>query len=298
VELVKAQPGAPRFLKENPTTKIWEEMSFKDSMAKVQRTFRTFRSKTMSKATSDDEYEVDADDESVLVVLDDESGVDDDDESVVVIVPRPVKTTAQISPSSTAGGSTLICSTAISEPRSIDIVCGRSPCGNSHPGNLAFRECLQACRSSYESAKHFGDKVQIRRQAMQQIQEQPGTPRFLTFNEDGHVWEELSFQRALQEITKTFKDLRRNKQPPTWTRPPATTIQIVADVAIQERAEELQSEDNIERGQVPTGTASAVVPNHPPSRDSVPTTTAERQPMSRLGNIRAWTKEIVGCFGS
>jgi hypothetical protein len=61
VELVKAQPGAPRFLTKNPTTGVWEELSFKKSVSKTSQTFRNFlpRSKPMSKATSDDESEFD-----------------------------------------------------------------------------------------------------------------------------------------------------------------------------------------------------------------------------------------------
>jgi hypothetical protein len=59
----------------------------------------------------------------------------------------------------------------------IDIVGGRSCAGNGHPGNLAFREWLQACRSNYDSAcsaGHYGDMVKIRLQALQQIQDGVG----------------------------------------------------------------------------------------------------------------------------
>jgi hypothetical protein len=82
LELVKAQPGAPRFLTENPTTKVWEELSFKRSLRKTSQTFRYYfgkkpmskvdddasvvvqdlRSKTTSKATRSD-----SDDESFVV---------------------------------------------------------------------------------------------------------------------------------------------------------------------------------------------------------------------------------------
>ena len=72
VELVKAQPGAPRFLKKNhPTTKVWKELLFRKSAEKASQSFRNARSSAMSKATSDDESEVD----------DDDSGAGDDDES-------------------------------------------------------------------------------------------------------------------------------------------------------------------------------------------------------------------------
>jgi hypothetical protein len=93
LELVKAQPGAPRFLTENPTTKVWEELSFKRSLRKTSQTFRYyFGKKPMSKATSsDDESEVDDDDNASVVVQDLRSKTiskatssDSDDESFVV----------------------------------------------------------------------------------------------------------------------------------------------------------------------------------------------------------------------
>ena len=45
VELVKAQSGAPRFLKKNPTTRVWEELSLKKSAERTSQAFRDFRSK-------------------------------------------------------------------------------------------------------------------------------------------------------------------------------------------------------------------------------------------------------------
>jgi hypothetical protein len=250
VELVKAQPGTPRFLEKNPTTRLWEELSYEKSIKKTSKTFRDLlgsKTKMSSKATRDDESEVDDD----SGVDDDESRVNDHDESVVVIVPRPVKT-AKISSSSIRTGTTLICST-ISEPRSIDIVCGRTCVSKGHLGNLAFRQWLQACRPTYDSAcsaGHYGDMVKIRIHALQQILEQPGAPRFLTFDECDNVWKELTFARALQEVTKTFKELKRNKQS-TWKRPPA-----------------------------------------------IPTSTAERLPVSHLSSIRVWVKDTVARFGT
>jgi hypothetical protein len=50
VELVKAQPGAPRFLKMNPTTRVWEELSFRKSAERTSQAFRDFRSRTSCKA--------------------------------------------------------------------------------------------------------------------------------------------------------------------------------------------------------------------------------------------------------
>jgi hypothetical protein len=52
VELIKEQPGAPRFLTENRTTRVWEELCFKKSVEKIAQTFRNFRprSKPVSKA--------------------------------------------------------------------------------------------------------------------------------------------------------------------------------------------------------------------------------------------------------
>ena len=69
VQVVKAQQGTPRFLMENPTTKVWEELSYTKSVAKTSQTFRDLLgSKTsMSKATSDDESKVD--DESVVPMM-------------------------------------------------------------------------------------------------------------------------------------------------------------------------------------------------------------------------------------
>lgn len=74
VQVIKAQQGTPRFLMENPTTKVWEEISYTKSVAKTSQAFRNARSRTMSKATSADESDVD----------DDEAGVSDDDESYVI----------------------------------------------------------------------------------------------------------------------------------------------------------------------------------------------------------------------
>ena len=74
VQVIKAQQGTPRFLMENPTTKVWEEISYTKSVAKTSQAFRNARSRTMSKATSADESDVD----------DDEGGVSDDDESYVI----------------------------------------------------------------------------------------------------------------------------------------------------------------------------------------------------------------------
>jgi hypothetical protein len=55
VKLVKAQPGTPRFLRSNSTTKVWEELSFKKSVEKTSQTFRDLRGKPLISPTKEEE---------------------------------------------------------------------------------------------------------------------------------------------------------------------------------------------------------------------------------------------------
>ena len=55
VQDIKAQPGIPRFLMENPTTRAWEELSYKKSVEKTSQTFRDLRTKPMVVHTPEEE---------------------------------------------------------------------------------------------------------------------------------------------------------------------------------------------------------------------------------------------------
>jgi hypothetical protein len=229
VQVVKAQPGNPRFLMENSTTKAWEELSYKKSVAKTSQTFRDLLgSKTrISKATSDDETEVD--DESGVPMMNNrmpttssllptvtkrnpypqDTAARDMDEMRLLLQEITASAESEVTPTSRPKKNSQTAYTVGEPPRAIDIVCGRG-CGRfaSAPGNVAYHRLVGLSRWRYEEAEKHR-KVETSRAIVQVFKAQPGTPRFLMENPTTRAWEELSYEKSVAKTSQTFRDLTR-----------------------------------------------------------------------------------------
>lgn len=99
-------------------------------------------------------------------------------------------------------------------PNNIDlrhVLCGKSKDCVNFPGSIRFREIIDSYASRYARASNKHEKMAVTREIYDKVTKENGS-RFLKFNEDEQVWEEISMMAARDKIGHSLRFAGRAKR--------------------------------------------------------------------------------------
>lgn len=82
---------------------------------------------------------------------------------------------------------------------------GRGGRTNHHPGNVRLREIVNKYRFSYNQAKKV-DKPQVSRMIVSALRRANPPSRFLRYNEETKLWEDVGDKRAAEKVSQTLRE--------------------------------------------------------------------------------------------
>ena len=90
-----------------------------------------------------------------------------------------------------------------SNPRDVDVLCGRGGLINKHPGNVVYRKIVDYNKPFYQSVqkKH---RILVSQSIVQSILNFGG--RFLILSGKGKVWTEIGYKRAVQKTSQALRE--------------------------------------------------------------------------------------------
>jgi hypothetical protein len=157
------------------------------------------------------------------------------------ILPKPDRIEAK-RPSPTARPS-IAC-----EPREDDVLFGRGPVHQHHPGNRRMQLLLDNHREEYDKADRF-DKTVIARTIIQMIESKRG--RFLKFEKNRNIWEEVPDKMARDKVSHAMRDNRKKPLVATAGIKKDEIRETAAEMFLRKLVPSLPSPQLIERDFVP-----------------------------------------------
>lgn len=102
----------------------------------------------------------------------------------------------------------MTCSTAL-VPTDKDVLCGKERRCQEAPGSIAFRELIDSYVPRYLTCHTRHEKMAVTRE-IYDIVKQSG--RFLKYNQDAKVWEEITFLAARDKVGHSLRFSTRSKR--------------------------------------------------------------------------------------
>jgi len=110
------------------------------------------------------------------------------------LVPKPA------APMDTASNASL---DDLSQPREVDVLCGRGGLINKHPGNVVYRKVVDYNKPYYQSV-HKKHRILVSQSIVQSILNFGG--RFLTLGAKSKTWMEIGYKRAVQKTSQALRE--------------------------------------------------------------------------------------------
>lgn len=89
------------------------------------------------------------------------------------------------------------------DPREVDVLCGRGGLINKHPGNVVYRKVVDYNKPFYQSV-HKKHRILVSQSIVQSILKFGG--RFLTHGAKGKDWYEIGYKRAVQKTSQALRE--------------------------------------------------------------------------------------------
>lgn len=90
-----------------------------------------------------------------------------------------------------------------SQPRDVDVLCGRGGLINKHPGNVVYRRVVDYNKPYYQSV-HKKHRILVSQSIVQSILNFGG--RFLTLGAKSKSWMEIGYKRAVQKTSQALRE--------------------------------------------------------------------------------------------
>jgi hypothetical protein len=90
-----------------------------------------------------------------------------------------------------------------SQPRDVDVLCGRGGLINKHPGNVVYRKVVDYNKPYYQRV-HKKHRILVSQSIVQSILNFGG--RFLTLGTKNKTWMEIGYKRAVQKTSQALRE--------------------------------------------------------------------------------------------
>jgi len=94
----------------------------------------------------------------------------------------------------------------VTEPKDVDVLCGRGGKVNKHHGNIVYRRVVDYNKQFYQSV-HKRNRILVSQSIVEAIRNHGG--RFLIMGQKGKTWIPIDFKKAVQKTSQALREFKK-----------------------------------------------------------------------------------------